>query len=485
MGIRDPGPAMPPGTKPLETVEALLGMPVASAPAEAHRISRLGWAGVAVFGCALLALPRFGHVDDSDAAVYRVVVRNMVADRTWFDLRYLPAVHPHFHEHLPFGFWPAAAVVRLFGEGAIAWVSGLETLLLLACAAWLARRLSDDLAGAGAFVVLATTESVFVLGPTARLDSLLMLLIMLSVLPLIGPVPRHRPLGILSAALAALVKGPFGVLPWCCASAARAIVDRKPSAIVWGIAGAALGLLPAGAFLFWNHLAGDGAWWEGYGKAQLLASAVGSRPDGLAPFWYPLLAVGGRFWPGLPLAVAGFVLAIRGRDQRLRIIALTCLFILVGLMTPARKVWNHSLILFPLLALLSGVALSHLMRRVSSRAVERAAAGLALASIVALALGAGRLWRPHCVAAGPLHAQLARLPPGTPIAAVSELPSWLTIGSLAAELRLTPAPARSLADVPATDSWAVVEASRWVPGAWREIGSGGGWLVAERPPAAK
>jgi 4-amino-4-deoxy-L-arabinose transferase-like glycosyltransferase len=464
--------------------ETHLGMPVASAPTEPHRLSRLGWMSLAIFGCALLALPRFGHVDDSDAAVYQVIVRNMVADRAWFDLRYLPAVHPHFHEHLPFGFWPAAAAVRLFGEGAIPWVSGLETLLLLVCAAWLAQRLSNGLAGAAAFVVLATTGSVFVLGPTARLDSLLMLLTLVSVLPLVAPVPRYRPLGILAAALATLVKGPFGVLPWFCASAARAIVDRKLLAIAWGILGAALGLLPAAAFLLWNRLAGDGAWWEGYGKAQLLASVVGSRPDGLAPFWYPLVAVGGRFWPGLPLAAAGFAFSIRRRDPRLWTVALTCVFILFGLMLPARKVWNHSLIVFPVLAVLSGMVLSNLMRRVSSRAVERAALGLALASIVAVALGAGRLWRSDCVAAGPLHAQLARLPAGTPIATVSEFPSWLTVGSLAAELRLTPAPAGSLAAIPARYSWAVVEASRWVPGAWREIASGAGWILAERRVAA-
>src|SRR5947209_16070156 len=103
------------------------------------RLSRFGWAALLVFGSALLALPVTGHVDDSDADVYRVVVRNMVADHAWLDLRYLPRVHPHFHEHLPFGFWPFAAAVRMFGEGAIAVVGALFTLLLFVVVAWLAQ----------------------------------------------------------------------------------------------------------------------------------------------------------------------------------------------------------------------------------------------------------------------------------------------------------------------------------------------------------
>lgn len=432
------------------------------------RLSRFGCATLLVFGAALVALPVTGHVDDSDADVYRVVVRNMVADHSWLDLRYLPRVHPHFHEHLPFGFWPFAVAVRGFGEAGIAVVGALFTLLLLVIVAWLAQRLSGGLAAVAAFVVLATTESIFVLGATARLDALLMLLSTLSVVPLVAPeVPLA--MGIAAAALATLVKGPFGLLPFACVSAVRGVVDRSWAPLARGIAGTVLAALPLAAFL-----ALEPAWWAGYGKAQLLASAIGSRPDGMTAFWAPLYFIAGRFWPGLPLLVAGFALA-RTREEKL--IALSSGLMIVCLILPQRKVWNHSLVVFPFLALLSGLAVQKLAR-FQMRAVERWIAAASLVVLFALARGAGHwLWKPRCVAAGPLHSQLALLPPGTPIAVVSDDPSWLTIGSLAAELRLTPAPVRTLPD---DFAWAVANGAPLAPN-WHNLGTASGWTLLSRP----
>jgi 4-amino-4-deoxy-L-arabinose transferase-like glycosyltransferase len=444
------------------------GLSRSEAPARsASGLSGFGWAALLAFGAALLALPVTGHVDDSDADVYRVVVRNMVADHAWLDLRYLPRVHPHFHEHLPFGFWPFAAAVRVFGEASIPVVGGLFTLLLLALVAWLAQRLSGGLAAVVAFVVLVTTESIFVLGATARLDALLMLLTTLSVVPLLAPeVPLT--LGIAAAALATLVKGPFGLLPFACVSVALAVVHRSWTPLLRGIAGTVLAALPVAAFL-----ALEPAWWDGYGKAQLLASALGSRPDGMTVFWAPLYFIAGRFWPGLPLLLIGFALA-RSRDDKL--IAFSSGLMIICLMLPQRKVWNHSLVAFPLLAVLSGMAIQKLAR-FQIRTVERCLAAVSVVVLLALALRAGRwLWKPRCVAAGPLHDQLARLPEGTEIAVVSDAPSWLTIGSLAAELHLTPAPVRTLSD---DFAWAIASDTPVAP-TWRTVDSGSGWTVLSR-----
>jgi 4-amino-4-deoxy-L-arabinose transferase-like glycosyltransferase len=433
------------------------------------RLSRFGWSALLVFGAALTALPVTGHVDDSDADVYRVVVRNMVADHAWLDLRYLPRVHPHFHEHLPFGFWPFAAAVRLFGEGAIPVVGGLFTLLLLVVVAWLAQRLSGGLAAMAAFVVLTTTESIFVLGATARLDALLMLLSTLSAVPLlVDGVPLW--LGIVAATLATLVKGPFGLVAFACVSAARAVVDRSWAPLARGIAGTVLAALPLAAFL-----ALEPAWWAGYGKAQLLASAIGSRPDGMTEFWAPIYFIAGRFWPGLPLLLAGFVFA---RTREAKLIALSCGVMIVCLMLPQRKVWNHSLVAFPLLSVLSGMTVQRLAR-FQVRTVERWLATASVVVLATLALGAGRwVWKPRCVAAGPLHAQLALLPPGTPIAVVSDDPSWLTIGSLAAELHLAPAPVRHFSD---DFAWAIARGTPPAP-AWRPLETASGWTLLNRPP---
>jgi 4-amino-4-deoxy-L-arabinose transferase-like glycosyltransferase len=457
------------------------------------RLSPLGWVSLAIFACALLALPRTGHVDDSDSAVYRVVVRNLVADGSWFELRYLPTVHPHFHEHLPFGFWPTAVAVRLFGEGAIPFVGGLETLLMLLAVAWLAQRIAGGLAGAAAFVLLATAESIFVLGPTARLDPLLLLLTTLSMAPFLSFAEPSRErwtetnrrglwLGAACAALATLVKGPFGLLPWCCASAARAVCDRRWQTLGFGIVGAVLAVLPVAAFLGFDRWFGSGTWWDGYGRAQLFASAVGARGEGVWPAWYPLYVVVGRFAQVLPFALLGCVLALRRPDRELRTVALTCVLMLVALMLPARKAWNHTLIVFPPLAILGGVALRRVLTA-PARALRFAQAGvavLAVALVAAAGLGVGRrLWRPRCAASGPLHDGLARLPPGTPVAVVSDEPSWLTVGSLADELHLAPAPLTSL---PTSGySWALIEQQRKadVP-RWRLVTSGTGWTFLER-----
>lgn len=440
-----------------------------TAAAASTKLPRFGWAALLVFGAALIALPATGHVDDSDADVYRVVVRNMVADHAWLNLRYLPRVHPHFHEHLPFGFWPFAAAVRVLGEGAIPVVGALLTLLVLVVVAWLAQRLSGGLAAATAFLVLATTESIFVLGATARLDGLLMLLATLSVVPLlVDGFPLW--LGILAAALATLVKGPFGLVAFACVSAAQAVLDRSWAPLARGIAGTVLAALPLAAFL-----ALEPAWWAGYGKAQLLASAVGSRPDGMTAFWAPLYFIAGRFWPGLPLLLIGFALA-RSRNEKL--VALSSGLMIVCLMLPQRKVWNHSLVAFSLLAVLSGMAVQKLAR-FRLRTVERCIATASAVVLVALALGTGRwLWKPRCIAAGPLHSELARIPPGTPIAVVSDVPSWLTIGSLAAELQLAPAPVQNLSD---DFTWAIAKDTPVAPN-WHNLTTASGWILLNRSP---
>ena len=63
----------------------------------------------------LMGATWFQHTDVGDAQVYQVIARNMVRDDRWIELRYLPAVHEHFYDHLPFGLWPLAATMRWIG----------------------------------------------------------------------------------------------------------------------------------------------------------------------------------------------------------------------------------------------------------------------------------------------------------------------------------------------------------------------------------
>src|SRR5918911_858402 len=108
---------------------------------------RVAWVCALVSCAALLAAPWRGHVDDFDAQIYTVVARNMARDRSWFDLRCLPSLRPVFREHLPFGFWPAAAAIRANGE-------------------W---------AGVAAILLLGTCESIWQYGARLLLDAPLLL----------------------------------------------------------------------------------------------------------------------------------------------------------------------------------------------------------------------------------------------------------------------------------------------------------------------
>ena len=62
---------------------------------------RFGWV-VLLFGTVVLLAPLRAHVDDSDAQLYRTLVRHMLEDDSWLNLRYLKGAYPQFYEHLPF-----------------------------------------------------------------------------------------------------------------------------------------------------------------------------------------------------------------------------------------------------------------------------------------------------------------------------------------------------------------------------------------------
>jgi 4-amino-4-deoxy-L-arabinose transferase-like glycosyltransferase len=459
-----------------------------------------------VLAAGLVTAPWAGHVDDTDAQLYQVVARHMVEDATWLELRYLPAVHARFREHLPFGLWPQAAAIRALGEGALAPLTALWTLATVALVGWLGTRLFGARAGLVAMLVLATTETFFIYGGRPRLDPLLVLLTTLSAAPLLL---GRRSLGAFlvvagAGAAAALVKGPFGLLPMVAAGAARALVTRELRPVAQAAVATLLAALPVTGFLLWDHLSGTGTWWDGYVREQLLASATGARVDGKLAFWYPFRTVGGRFWPGLPLVLLGAWLALRsirpGRrdtpvtlpdETAVRTVALFSLLVLLGLCVPARKVWNHALVAYPGLALLAGAGAMLLIERFLPGARRQRTAvvtlvALAVATSVASAMGVGRLLLPKpCVASSDFASELDKLPPGSPIAVVAANPSWRLIASLAAERRLAAAPATHLEEASSLGArMALAEEALLTmepaPDGWRKLQQARGWILLER-----
>ena len=463
-------------------------------PAEAARAGRCAL----LLGVALLLAPWAGHVDDTDAQLYQVVARHMVEDGTWTELRYLPQVHAQFREHLPFGLWPMALAIRLGGEPLLAPLTALWSLGVLLLTAWLARRLLGRGEAVVAVLVLALCESFFRFGGRPRLDPPLMLFSLLAAAPLLLPRLRARgwALATLAGAVAALVKGPFGVLPLLAVTAASAWEARSWRRLLLGGLAAALALLPVAAFLAWDALRGDGSWWVGYGQHQLLASAAGARTDGATAWWFPLATIARRFWPGFPLLLAALVLRFRRGGQEaapaLRVLVLSCVLLLAALCLPSRKVWNHALVAYPLLALLAGAGARPLLQWLARdpRRAQRARVGLCAVALLvagAAALGAGRLVQPTpCVASRELAPFLDGLAPGTALPVVSRRPAWPLVASLAAERHLAPAPRSELpGPVRAGGAqWVLAEEALIgaPPSPWRLRARARGWLLLEQGP---
>lgn len=453
--------------------------------------SRFAAVCVLLLGFALLVAPALAHIDDTDAQLYQVVARNMAADGRALHPSYLPTIYPQFREHLPFGFWPAAGAVALFGESSLLVLGTLFSLALLLVVGWGARRLAGPWAAVVAMLVLATTDSFFVYGARYRLDPLLVLAAAAGgLVHLVGEGRRSMLLAGVLAAFGVLVKGPFGLVPLLAAIGTRLVLDRSLRGALMGGVSVLLAIVPLTAFLLWDRTWGDGSWWAGYVQGQLLASASGARTDGTFAWWYPLQTLSQRFWPGFALVVVGLVLAVRRNAPRaLRAAALFAVLCVAALCLPARKVWNHALVAYPALAVLGGVAVAPWLERVlaqerRARVVAWSLGGLAVVAWVAVVLGLGTLFvRERCVGSLEFASELDRLPSGSPIVVVSEPPSWRTYASLAAERGLVSWPNTRLpaaSDAPEGAQLALCKAASCESSDWEELSRARGWVLLRR-----
>src|SRR5258708_187344 len=95
----------------LKTPRALID---ACAMQIARRLPPAALTACLAISLALLVAPLHGHIDDTDAQLYQVLARQMAGASTWLEPGLQPGSLQPFREHLPFGFWPSVAVVRLF-----------------------------------------------------------------------------------------------------------------------------------------------------------------------------------------------------------------------------------------------------------------------------------------------------------------------------------------------------------------------------------
>jgi 4-amino-4-deoxy-L-arabinose transferase-like glycosyltransferase len=379
----------------------------------------------------LLATAALRHQDDTDSDLYTVVARNMVTDGTWFDLRYTENVHPHFREHLPFGFWPSAFVVRTVGEWALPWLGVWWAALTVALVTQLGSRLGGATAGACAGLILATTEQFVVTSAGARLDGPLVFWSLASAAPLLlTHTPTWKTWGLsgLCAALAALIKGPFGLVLLVAVCCAQACSSREVRWLKCGALTTTLAALPVIAFLLLERARGND-WWSGYVQAQLLASATGSRTDGNPSPLFPLLSIAARFWPWLPVAMWGAVKA------RPRVLVVWLLITVLALCLPSRKLWHHVLIAFPALSLTAGLALAPWVERFRNASLP-AAAAIVVAAVGVVALEP----RGRAVSCSAFQATLRELPTGSRVLVGTSTGEahWREVAVLATEFKLRP-----------------------------------------------
>jgi 4-amino-4-deoxy-L-arabinose transferase-like glycosyltransferase len=449
-----------------------------------NRATRLAWSAVFVLAAALLVAPWFGHFDDTDAQLYQVVVRTMAERRNWFDPAYLAYFAPHYREHLPFGLWPFACLQVGFGEWAPRVVAALFSLATLAGVGLVGRKLMGEWPAIGAVGVLAMTETFFRYGAATRLDPLLVLLANGAAVPTLLGTRRGHWLAAALAVLAVLVKGPFGLVPLVAAAVARAAVDRSVEPLLRGGIAAVVASLVLGGLLLLDKVSLHAGWWETYGRGQVLASAMGSRMDGSPQWWFPFASVAGRFWPGLALIAVLALPAVRSRITRttITLLALFCLVMLVELCVPGRKVWNHTLVVYPGLALLAGAALLPAQHWLRTHGRSTAVVLLTTAGVVVVAMPVlGKLVDgTPCVGSLEFRTELNRIQPGKSVLVVSSPTSWHMLASLAAERRLEPEPLRILPEGNSTTAEMAIVQEDLLPSplpGWRLVQRAQGWAL--------
>lgn len=471
-----------------------------------------GWhaavAAVLVIGAALCTAPLAGHSDRCDPHFYTVLARHMAEGGTWWDPSYLPTIFERFRDHLPFGVWPFALAMRLFGDQGLAPLALLCSLGTLSLVLVTGARIFGRPAAVIGALVLASTETWFRYAATPTLDCLLLLLVTAATLPLWRPlpVPAFRwawPAAL--TALAVLVKGPFGLLPLAATTLGRAVALRNPRELWPGGVSAAAALLPAAGFLAWDHWLGTGTWWHGYVIDQLYASALGLRTDGERGL-VPITSLAGRFWPGLPLAVWGIAIGLRDlvrrRPNPASIVALHAAATVGLLCLPSRKIWHHALVVYPALAILAGTAAAPLLERILASARRARTAVVALAVVAATLMiasvaGAGVWLSPQACIVPPGLA--GSLPADTDVLVVAPGTDWRALATLAAEHRLIAWPTVSFAgDVPLVAGSGLVSPGHRAlaalvrddvpPGphpGWREGRREGKWTLWTREPAPR
>jgi 4-amino-4-deoxy-L-arabinose transferase-like glycosyltransferase len=441
------------------------------------------------------------HADNNDGALYTLLARRLAEERTpftlWFPVREFQPPD-RFFEHPPLYLWLQAAALAVAPGfdlrllGALCGIATVATAFALGC------RTVGATASFLGCIVLVLTEPFANSQASARLDPPLALAFTASVAVLVAARGRLRLLflGGLIAGAGALVKGPPAfAAPLAAVLLIAAVGDgavlREPRA--W--AAAAVGTaLPPIAFLAYDRLFLDSAWWDHYVLVQVAGSLSGSKGGRVGPLAL-LEANVWRFWPGLPFAALALTRAAvarvaplsRARAPAVRLALLgSAAVVYAGFAPSGRGYWWYLLPAYVPLALLAGTGAEDLLRPAWRERFARRARAVVLVAGAALLLllpqkTLAPLERPCPF--GPLPDQARRLARGAAIAVVSPGHDYTTHVVFAEHCACQAVLVARLEHADrAGVAGAIVTSTSPVPERWERVAVHGAWaLVARRP----
>lgn len=443
------------------------------------------------------------HADNNDAALYTLLARRLVQERTPF-LLHFPAEdfqHPvTFYEHPPLYLWTQAALLAIAPSFDLRLLGAVCGVLTVAIAFALGREIVGARASFLGCTMLVATDAFSNYQPLARLDPPLTLAFTASVTVLV--IARGRLgmlfLGGLIAGMGALIKGPpvLGApvaAALLIAAQGRGAILREPRS--WLVA--ALGTaLPPLTFLTFDHFSLGGAWWNHYVLGQVLGSALGRRGGYVGPFALLHTNVG-RFWPGLPFVGVALVRAAvarwspperaRALPERAALLGWATL-VFGGFASSGRSFWWYLMPAYVPLALLAGAGAEDLIPRARvDRFVKHArwlVLGVGATLIVLLPLKVlGRLERPCLFGRLPEQARMLAEGRGQAIAVVLPGRDYSNHVIFAEHCRCDTVLVSRLEDSDRPDVvGALVSSTQAVPERWRRVAVQGRWALLKHMP---
>jgi 4-amino-4-deoxy-L-arabinose transferase-like glycosyltransferase len=327
---------------------------------------------------------------DGDPAMYATIARTIARTGEWTHLTFNG--DPYLNKP-PLHFWLNAVVFRLFGATTVTatllpGLLGVADVVLLYAASRVTLR-GWQTAFAAAIVYLTTPEVIH-WSRGVHLETLVTFWVLIGTLAAFWSVghPAATVLVGVAAAGGLLAKGPQGLFPvgltvllWL-----QEGVGRQRLVSRWTLIGAAIALLAVGPWLWARAVEGTG-FAQAYFGGQIGHTLFGARVRGRGPLWY-LVKIARTYWPGLPLAAAGFVLL--GREWRSSLgartwISYTAIVFLVISLAAGRR-GRYLFQLYPAFAVAAGVVLAAVAARVP-RLLEWLVVPAAVAAIAVAYVG--------------------------------------------------------------------------------------------------